>query len=483
MNPLYTRRQVAFGLGAFALTGCRTSESNNLATSNLAQLGVDYRLRRNVWDLDPNGPELNDYRKAIKAMQALPIKDPRSWDGQASIHLNSCPHNNWFFVTWHRAYLFYFEKLIQQYSGNPKFALPYWDWSMKPEIPPAFLDKRPGNPLFIEGRAAVGQLPSNKVSTPVIEKILKLKDFVAFAGARSSEQRAPAGSGGLESTPHNAVHNWVGGEMGTFKSPLDPIFWLHHANIDRLWAEWASKNPTASLPANPAAKGGDDPKLTRDFWLNFTLAGFADVKGLSVTAKAADLLETTSYKYMYDTLATAARGPIQGMARTSNSIPPTELRESASQMTMSSGQTKSKEYVSIKIPISAEIAEAHRKIVVSSDDVIGAHVRLYVSNLPIPDDFSQVVRVFLNHPEPTISTSEDDSHFVGTYSFFGAAHKEHGGEKRIALFSLNEAFRGQSTKALAMGGYLNFQLQLLGAKELKTYFDGVELKIQVVQVD
>src|SRR5262249_8681995 len=37
---------------------------------------------------------------------------------------------------------------------------------------------------------------------------------------------------------HNRVHNWVGGSMLIMTSPNDPVFWLVHANLDRLWAEW-----------------------------------------------------------------------------------------------------------------------------------------------------------------------------------------------------------------------------------------------------
>jgi tyrosinase len=37
---------------------------------------------------------------------------------------------------------------------------------------------------------------------------------------------------------HNAGHNWLGGHMGLTASPNDPIFWLHHANVDRIWALW-----------------------------------------------------------------------------------------------------------------------------------------------------------------------------------------------------------------------------------------------------
>ncbi len=43
---------------------------------------------------------------------------------------------------------------------------------------------------------------------------------------------------------HNSGHVWVGGSMGgILTAPTDPIFWMHHAEIDRIWAEWQRANP------------------------------------------------------------------------------------------------------------------------------------------------------------------------------------------------------------------------------------------------
>lgn len=41
---------------------------------------------------------------------------------------------------------------------------------------------------------------------------------------------------------HNRVHVWVGGSMGPMTSPIDPVFWLHHAFVDHIWYEWQSEN-------------------------------------------------------------------------------------------------------------------------------------------------------------------------------------------------------------------------------------------------
>ncbi|HEY9302401.1 MAG TPA: tyrosinase family protein, partial [Phormidium sp.] len=62
-----------------------------------------------------------------------------------------------------------------------------------------------------------------------IDRILNLPNFEGF-------------SVGLESGPHNNTHVWVGGEMVQATSPNDPLFFLHHANLDRLWTEWIETN-------------------------------------------------------------------------------------------------------------------------------------------------------------------------------------------------------------------------------------------------
>ena len=57
----------------------------------------------------------------------------------------------------------------------------------------------------------------------------------------------------LEGGPHNAGHNWMGGtdsngisgDMRTMRSPNDPAFWLHHAQVDHLWAVWQQGHPGA----------------------------------------------------------------------------------------------------------------------------------------------------------------------------------------------------------------------------------------------
>ncbi|MFD0568743.1 tyrosinase family protein [Kitasatospora gansuensis] len=63
---------------------------------------------------------------------------------------------------------------------------------------------------------------------------------------------------------HNQVHRWVGGDMGPASSPNDPVFFLHHCNVDRIWEGWMHRHGRSYLPgmnASPTLRGHriDDP--------------------------------------------------------------------------------------------------------------------------------------------------------------------------------------------------------------------------------
>ena len=51
------------------------------------------------------------------------------------VHVLDCPHGNWWFLPWHRAYLGWFERICRELSGNQDFVLPYWDWTATPRVP------------------------------------------------------------------------------------------------------------------------------------------------------------------------------------------------------------------------------------------------------------------------------------------------------------------------------------------------------------
>jgi tyrosinase len=70
----------------------------------------------------------------------------------------------------------------------------------------------------------------------------------------------------FESAPHNPVHNLIGGVMADMQSPLDPIFYLHHSNVDRLWHAWALPDGKGTpKTANPYSATNSDPYWAGSF--------------------------------------------------------------------------------------------------------------------------------------------------------------------------------------------------------------------------
>src|SRR5262249_57470534 len=100
-------------------------------------------------------------------------------------------------------------------------------------------------------------------------------------------------------SPHGVVHTTVGGRGGLMSSvPTaagDPIFWLHHANIDRLWNVWLNQGEGRTNPVDPAYLG--------------TSYAFADETGDVVTVQVRDIMNSAALGYAYEGVTNPA-GPL-----------------------------------------------------------------------------------------------------------------------------------------------------------------------------
>jgi tyrosinase len=234
---------------------------------------------------------------------------------------NKCQHGSWFFLPWHRMYLMAFELIVQDVLGDDDWSLPYWyaidpDDPEKAILPPAFrdqsrnlyADKRSlpangGDPLPDLSQSLIDALRADLFSTPT--------GVSTFGGGqRTNPSWNGEELGLLEGPPHGAVHSLVGndydqagnpvrrGWMGSFfTAGLDPIFWLHHANIDRLWQVWLDLD---GANANPA---GDRT------WAD-TRFSFPAVGGGLHTWRIGDVLDAASIGYEYaSTTAPSAVAP------------------------------------------------------------------------------------------------------------------------------------------------------------------------------
>ena len=266
------------GLGLVAPASVLGAFSDVAAPLTAVQKGM--LVRHNVYCLNPKGRVIRSYMRAVTVMQARPSSDPTSWAAQAAIHGTSspiagmitkqCKHGSRFFLSWHRMYLYYFERIVRQASGDPAFALPYWGYTPtgKRSLPIPFrTPASPTNPLYESARN-----PSVNAGNP-------LSASVVDAGHALTEPTFDFFfSSSLEGTPHNVVHGAVGGLMGSIDTAArDPIFWLHHANIDRLWDVWI-------------ASGGGRTDPTDAPWLT-TSYQFYDETGAVLSLTGAEVLD------------------------------------------------------------------------------------------------------------------------------------------------------------------------------------------------
>lgn len=200
---------------------------------------------------------------------------------------DQCQHAGWFFPPWHRGYLYSIENIlrgiIKGLGCNYEWALPYWNYfgpGNQYKIPPAFTQtKLPDgtpNPLYVKARFGPNgdgnifiPLASWNINQQCQQDTVYTGDTGFYGGGETGFDHFDSGTGDLEQNPHNLVHSAVGGQIsqtmwGLMSDPglaaLDPIFYLHHSNIDRMWNAWTTAgnaNPTDPNWLNGPTASGD----------------------------------------------------------------------------------------------------------------------------------------------------------------------------------------------------------------------------------
>jgi hypothetical protein len=224
------------------------------------------------------------------------------WDKAAQMHqvyfhnIHSGPS----FLPWHRQLLAWMEGLMRTY--DPLVTLPYWQWESHPvnDLPAIVgpsgwlgqdqerigypfdsLDngdvfagswEQPlipgtgsacdqyawdGNPLDDGTMLCDPSRPPQTVDRHVcltcdVPGVI-LTDGDVIASPSWEQMRAA-----LEDVVHNYAHVPFlcnHGEVSSSRAPMDPMFWLLHANVDRLWANWQDQDPTRKTVAG--AYGGE----------------------------------------------------------------------------------------------------------------------------------------------------------------------------------------------------------------------------------
>jgi tyrosinase len=421
--------------------------------------------RRTLQGLAWNDPIVATYRDGVGLLKQKPATDKISWAGLAGIHgidpnaYHFCPHGNWYFLPWHRAYILTYERVIRDLTSNNDFALPYWDWTNSPAMPEVFVTPTTPdgkkNALFVNDQdfeqrwkrtwPASEPMPARYVGPAVLQDILHSADYETFGTSRPQGQDTVDPSwvldgsgdqGTLEGLAHNMVHNSIGGWMPSAMSPRDPICFRHHCNLDRLWALWNSLGNANS----------DDP-----LWTGMTFTdNFINTDGSSYSPKVADLFvpETLGYTYGLATqVASAAASPnLLELQNKLVTLRAPGIARSADVKTFSVAST-GQAFGTATQPLALSVnvdpgliaAVTKRKPVSSGAEFLnfaaareqratGARVLAFVRDVAFTKPQDTEYRVFLDHPDLNAQVPVSDPGYVGSFGvFFHGEHDGHGG--------------------------------------------------------
>lgn len=381
-------------------------------------------VRRDVMSMPDNDPFFADYATAVKKMHE--ISGGRSWLAQAKIHADHCKHGELEFLHWHRHYLRFFEKICASLCGNPNFALPYWNWSKNSgRYPAPFFDLPELNvvhwndPGQYNGAAWGGINTAPRRGLDKTQGLLDdpnrggaftLNTINGIKGLPTIDLFQPA----LEGQPHNSGHVVAGaakagqktGHIGSGLSPLDPIFWLHHCMVDRVWAEW-QKDPSHVTP---------DPKT------NYA-GNFVEADGSPASANSTGTLNIADLGYTYDVLQGP---PLVASANTQlqefNKLFPPAPRQTLGTAT-NDGTSRVNIPTAITVTASAlpgKAAELHA-LAVGGVTLPRNRILAKLSDISWPETADVLVNVFVDCPYLSPETPYSDPHYAGSFSFFGSA--------------------------------------------------------------
>lgn len=306
------------------------SECNPFVDSNATQFTVpslDTVITRKNYNYLTSNEQVN-IDTAIARMKRLDPSDPTSYAFQARIHngpidpldsskpFKTCQHGECcFFLAWHRMYIYFFERIMRSkmVSTLPKPALPFWDFQnyntpgVTGAIPAKFrYPANATNPLFESRNPTLNNYPFGAIINPTfsIGKFYSAINSTSTLLNNNNYFNFQNEIFNAHGNIHAIVGRWshlVGtstiNDSFALANPKtaanDPLFFLLHANVDRLWEKWRNLNTT-----------NYDPSASCNaFWMNKKFV-FYDELGNKIYLKGSDIINSTTskLKYKYDSV-------------------------------------------------------------------------------------------------------------------------------------------------------------------------------------
>ncbi|MBN3815973.1 tyrosinase family protein [Paraburkholderia sp. Se-20369] len=410
-----------------------------------------------------------------------PLPDPRT----IKLYWNQCQHGSWYFLPWHRGYLMALEAQLRsdiiKLGGPATWALPYWNYfggakGYEAKMPPAFAQKTlpdgtTPNPLYVKMRYGPNNdgniyVPTNTLgglddqdpndanedvtqacmSNDLFYGSNQVTPWPGFGGPNYPEfSHDGRHHGNMEKNPHDLVHGYVAGgfsktDFGLMGDPgtagLDPIFYLHHCNIDRMWAVWngmGNGNPRQAdwlhgpvkifvmpLPNGESKRytPGDVTSLAN---LDYT---YQDLVAVDLPVAAPLLLRLQNLGVTGLPAATAHHAPSPQATQT-----PAELLGAATDAVQISGAGSGP----ISLRLDADVQQrVIKSLAAASLSAPPDHVYLKLENVRGTLD-TTVLGVYVNLPADGGSPAVRRAHHAGAISLFGLrraseADGAHGGD-------------------------------------------------------
>lgn len=242
-------------------------------------------------------------------------------------------HSGPVFLPWHRMYLIRLEQELQRVLRDDSFGLPYWDWAADGELPNSsqwqtqlwtanFIGEARGqvrsgpisnmqvrllqisrlstpstvllsiNPRPIQRESGLNSISRTLPKQSDVQLALHEVDYDRPPWSQSATGHRNRLEGWINGPQlHNRVHVWIGGDMTPATSPNDPVFFLNHCNVDRIWEAWMANSGRIY---HPDTNDGPVGHRINDFMIAV----------LGEPLRPSDIINPSDW-YVYDSLAVA----------------------------------------------------------------------------------------------------------------------------------------------------------------------------------